>query len=125
MAALAIKVKRTDFIKALEARQVAIPKEIDAYRKAEEQHKKDVLAWAKKSLKAGLVEISENSYHGPTLIWSQKAQDLRPEAPKEPAVRIFDQSRVLKDIEQGLKLLNLSDEEYVPASVAKNLSSLI
>lgn len=125
MATLAIKVKRTDLIKALEARQVAIPKEQEAYKKAEEQHKKDLMAWAKKSLKAGLVQVSENSYHGPQLEWSDKAKDLRPESPTQPSVRGYDVTMTLKEIEQGLKILNLSDEEYVPASVAKNLSSLI
>lgn len=125
MAALAIKVRRTDLIAALEAKAVAIPKETDAYRKAEEQHKKDVSAWAKKSLKAGLVELVDNHYHGPQLVWTQKALDAKPESPKEPSVRHYDQSRVLKEIEQGIKILNLSDEEFVPASVSKNLSSLI
>ena len=125
MASLAIKVKRTDLIKALESRLVAIPKEIEAYRKAEEQHKKDLMTWAKKALKAGQIELTDSTYHGPQINWSDKAKDSKPVEPAAPEVRVYDVQRVTKEINQGLKILNLSDEEYVPASVAKNLSSLI
>jgi hypothetical protein len=121
MAQIAIRVKRKDFIDALEARLKAIPKEEKEYKKAQEQYKKDYLAWAKKSVKNGGVHLKESDYHIATLEWSEKALESRPKRPSEPNVPYG----AVKDIEQGLKILNLSDEEYVPASVAKNLSYLI
>jgi hypothetical protein len=121
MAQFAIKVKRTDFIKALEDRLKAIPLEEINYKKASEQHRKDYLAWAKKSLKAGLVELQLSEYHIATLEWSDKALSNKPEKPSNPCTPY----RAKEEIEQGLKILNLSDEEYVPASVAKGLSHLI
>lgn len=125
MAALAIKVRRTDLITALEARIVELPKEKAAYDKAMEQWKKERTLWAKKALKAGLVELYENPYSGPQLNWSEKALETRPVEPTEPSVRHYDVANTIKQIEQGLKILRLSDEEFVPASVSKNLASLI
>jgi hypothetical protein len=121
MAQIAIRVKRKDFIDALEARLKAIPNEQKEYDKATEQFKKDYLAWAKKSIKANEVQIKENEYHIALLEWSDKALASKPERPDSPNTPYG----AVRDIEQGLKVLNLSDEEYVPASVAKNLSYLI
>ena len=121
MAQVAIRVKRKDFIDALEARLKAIPNEEKEYKKAEEQYKKDYLAWAKKSVKNGGVYLKESDYHIATLEWSEKALESRPKRPDSPNTPYG----AVRDIEQGLKVLNLSDEEYVPASVAKNLSYLI
>lgn len=117
---LAIRVKRVDFIKALEARLVEIPKEEEAYEKAKAQYDKDYLAWAKKSVKQGEVHIVEkwNSWN---LEFTDKANKTKPEQPVRPDVPYnYKQS-----IQQGLKVLKLSDEEYVPASVARNLSNLL
>lgn len=121
MAQLAIKVKRKDFIDALEARLKAIPNEQKEYEKAFEQYKKDYLAWAKKAVKNGEVQIKESDYHIALLEWSDKAQDSMPKKPESPNTPY----NAKREIEQGLKILKLSDEEYVPASVAKNLSYLI
>lgn len=126
MASLAIRVRRTDFITALEARLVAIPKEQDDYKKALEKHKKDLLAWAKKSLKSGQVELDESNFRNQVhLKWSEKALDSKPVEPTSPSVSIYSVNGTIQEITQGLKLLRLSDEEFVPASVARNLSSLI
>lgn len=120
MANLAIRVKRVDFINALEARLVEIPKEQEAYDKAKAQYDKDYLAWAKKAVKQGEIYVKETTYNV-VLDFTEKALKIRPEAPVRPSIPYgYEQ-----DIKQGLKVLKLSDEEYVPASVARNLSNLL
>lgn len=127
MASLSIKVRRIDMINALEARKVAIPKDIEAYDKAKQKYEADMIAWAKKSLKAGLVEIqSLTSWHRqPNLVFSDKALATKPEEPKSVGVSVYSKEHLFQEIDQALKVLRLSDEEYVPATVSRNLSHLI
>ena len=136
---MAVKVQTTKVIKALEEALKIRDKKFADSKKAEAEHKKAVEKWnddLKKLVKSPKAKVTEaNTYER----WHQKnevEQEIsvtikvpRSLVPKEPESPSNYHERVYKDeveeINNALRLLRMTDQEYVNASTMKSVSQYL
>lgn len=127
MAQINIKPNRIKFIKALEDAKKRIVQESEAYKVALKKYKADLEAWHKSA------DLSPNNIKSIKVIDTTYIKKVEVSLkkypagkPKEPALPRFScTSFALDNINEVLVLLELTDAEYVSASVANQVAAYL
>lgn len=133
MAMLNIKPTRVDLVKAIKQALKDIPAESEQYKNDLKQYEKDLEAWCKlwdyspANIKS--VHPTINQYNGGkvvrSLIHLKKYPANQPKRPKEPRFDGYSMRNALDELSRALRLLELSDEERVSASLANRVVDYI
>lgn len=140
MSKLAVKVKTEKVIKALEEAIKSRDKKLADSKKADADHKKAMEKWnddlkkLAKSPKAKITEVS--SYHRWHSSKNASEQELSvtivvpsslfPAEPKnKDSYSEFAYEREVEEINNALRILKMSDQEYVNASTMKSVSQYL
>lgn len=141
MSKITVKVKTSTLIKALEkalderhGRWANQEKEQAKYEKAQKEYSDKLLKLAK-SGKVDIIDLSVDNWY---LRNNPKSKDVRfsavvvmpktlaPDVPEQViAYADWQYKRETEEISQAIRLLNMTDQEYVPASTYKSVSQYL
>jgi hypothetical protein len=133
MAMLNIKPTRVDLVKAIKKALKDIPAESEQYARDYKQYKKDMEAWCKSwdYSPANIKEVEPviDHYDGAKVvrasIYLKKYPANQPKKPKEPRFQNYSLRNAVEELSRALRLLELSDEERVSASLANRVIDYI
>lgn len=132
MAMLNIKPNRVDLVKAIKKALKDIPAESEQYDRDRKQYEKDLEAWVKSwdyspsNIKQATPSIDHLT--GKVVratIYLKKYPANKPKAPKEPRIRGYYLNTAMDELARALRLLELSDEDRVSASLANRIVDYI
>lgn len=133
MARANVKISVSKVLDLLRIKASQVQKAIDDFESEQEKHKKALAAW-QKSVVAGIPKsakpqsVSVNVPHygensGKTVVEVtyvlDKVATKRPDNPERPSVY------ELRELEKTIKLLELTDDEFVSAGVYRNIAELL
>lgn len=132
MAMLNIKPTRVELVKAIKKALKDIPAESEQYDRDRKQYEKDLEEW----VKSWDYSPSNIKYVAPTLdsltdkvvratIHLKKYPANKPKRPKEPRIRGYYLQTAMDELGRALRLLELSDEDRVSASLANRVVDYI
>jgi hypothetical protein len=131
MAMLNIKPTRVDLVKAIKKALKDIPAESEQYDRDYKQYQKDLEEWVKSwdyspsNIKEAKPSIDHNDKVVRATIYLKKYPTNMPKAPKEPRIRGYYLNTAMDELGRALRLLELSDEERVSASLANRVIDYI
>lgn len=132
MAMLNIKPTRVDLVKAIKKALKDIPAESEQYDRDFKQYEKDLEAWVKSwDYSASNIKEANPSIDHLTgkpvraTIYLKKYPANQPKKPKEPRIRGYYLNTAMDELSRALRLLELSDEERVSASLANRIVDYI
>lgn len=136
---LNLKIKKAKLITTLEAKLKELEANYNSNEKKQAQYEKDLAAWTAqiiklvKSGKASIDDADENRYYGSERkkvktfsVTVTIPKTLIPSAPERPS--IYEDYRYKHDkeaISNALRMLELSDDEYVSASTLRSVSEYL
>lgn len=136
MAQISVRPNRIKFIKVLNESIKRINKEADAYEVAEKQYKKDMEAWRKSAdlspsnIKETYINTARYAHGEPdapesVTVKLKKYPANKPKSPKQPQYIGFSKTQAIREIETVIKMLELTDDELVNASVANKVAEYL
>ncbi|CAB4128059.1 hypothetical protein UFOVP111_4 [uncultured Caudovirales phage] len=132
MAQISVKPTRTLMVQAIKDALKNIPAEIEKYEQDLKQYKKDMQAWVKSfdyspsNIKDSDVreDIYTNKVYGVT-VHLKKYPANKPKLPKRPRFDGHYKNHAMEELTRVLRMLELSDEERVTASLANRVIDYI
>lgn len=132
MAQISVKPTRTLMVQAIKDALKNIPAEIEKYEQDKKQYAKDMEAWVKSfdyspsNIKSSDVreDIYSNKVYSVT-VNLKKYPGNKPKAPKRPRFEGHYQHHAMDELKRVLRMLELSDEERVTASLANRVIDYI
>lgn len=133
-----IKIERTKMIEVLKEAVATREAVIEAIKKAEEKYEKDMEKYhdaLRKALKSGKVELIELNPFNPYYRGTKKDREFQalfaiPNSISVPEKEYVEGNQYgceheIEEINQTIRLLNLSDDAYVPATLYKSITKFL